>query len=75
MTTILKSGTYYLNNSGSKWIHLENGKKPKHEFRTKSGKIVTRTVQYYESWGNFGCVCISYKGKQIKVLADAVLED
>lgn len=69
------SETYYLNNSGSRWIVLENGKKPVHPFKTKSGKIVIRTVIYYESFGNFGSMCISYKGSKIKVLADTILDD
>jgi hypothetical protein len=69
------NGTYYLNNSGSRWVVFENGKKPKHKFETKSGKIVERTAIFYEAFGNFGSVCISYKGKKRNVLADTILED
>ena len=69
------SQVYYLNNSGSRWIVLENGKKPVHTFKTKSGKTVHRTAIFYESFGNFGSVCISYKGSKIKVLADSILND
>ena len=75
MNTIHTSQIYYLNNSGSRWIVLEDGKKPVHPFKTKSGKIIYRTAIFYESFGNFGSVCISYKGSKIKVLADTILDD
>lgn len=74
MTKVITE-TYYLNNSGSRWIVLENGKKPVHPFKTKSGKIILRTAQFYESFGNFGSICISWKGSKIKVLDDTVLDD
>jgi hypothetical protein len=61
----MRNGTFYLN----------NGKKDQRTWITKSGKEVTRTVIYYESFGNFGSCVISYKGKKISVLADSVLED
>ena len=68
--------TYYLNNSGSRWVVMDrNGNKPKHTFKTESGKEVTRTALFYESFGNFGLVWISWKGKKISVFADSILED
>ena len=70
-----KTGTFYLNNSGSRWVVLENGKKVTHTFQTKSGKNVTRTVIEFRSFGNFGSCVISYKGKKINVLTDSILED
>ena len=70
-----RNGLYYLNSSGSRWVIFENGKKPKHNFETKSGKKITRTAIFYESFGNFGSIKISYKGKLISVLADSILED
>jgi hypothetical protein len=69
------NGLFYLNNSGQKWVIYENGKKVKHTFKTKSGKEITRTAIYFESFGNFGSLVISYKGKKISVLADTILED
>jgi hypothetical protein len=69
------SGTYYLNNSGSRWIILKNGKKIKHTFETKSGKKVIRTLIECFAFGNFGGAVISYKGKKISVLMDTILED
>lgn len=64
------NGTYYLNNSGSKWVIFENGKRVKQDFQTKSGKTITRTVNYFSSFGNFATCNISYKGKKINVFAD-----
>jgi len=66
MEQVLKSQVYYLNKSGSRWIVLEDGKKPKHPFKTVSGRIITRTVQYYESFGNFGSMCIYLQRQQNK---------
>ena len=71
----MRNGTYYLNNSGSRWVIYENGKKITHTFKTRSGKEVTRTIIFFESFGNFGSVVISYKGKKIGVLIDTILED
>lgn len=68
--------TYYLNNSGSRWVSYDAiGNKVKQTFETKSGKFITRTVIFFESFGNFATCCISYKGKKIKVFADSLLED
>jgi hypothetical protein len=69
------NGVYYLNNSGHRWVVFENGKKSKITLKTQSGNEITRTVIFYESFGNFGIACISYKGKKIKVLADEILPD
>jgi hypothetical protein len=71
----MRNGTFYLNNSGSKWVTFENGKKVTLTFQTKTGKEITRTPIYFESFGNFGSALISYKGKKISVLADTILED
>ena len=71
----MKNGTYYLNNNGSRWVHFINGKKEKIKLKTISGKPIERTAIYYESFGNFSSVCISYKGKKINVLTDSLLQD
>lgn len=68
-------GTYYLNNTGSRWVEFKNGRKPTITLETKNGYRVTRTVQFYEQWGNFALAYISYKGKRISVFSDTVLED
>ena len=69
------NGTYYLNNSGSKWVNFTNGKKDTITLKTESGREITRTVIYYYSFGNFGGALISYKGKKTRVLADTILND
>jgi hypothetical protein len=71
----MRNGTYYLNNSGSRCVTYDNGKKSKHTFTTKSGAKITRTLIEQYSFGNFGGAIISYKGKKIKVLLDTILED
>jgi hypothetical protein len=71
----MRNGTYYLNNSGSRWVNLTNGKKDKITLKTESGKEITRTAIFYESFGNFASACISYKGKKINVLTDTILKD
>ena len=71
----MRNDTYYLNNSGSRWIHMINGKREKVSLTTKSGKRVERTANYYSSFGNFATVNISYKGKKINVFTDTLLED
>ena len=69
------NGTFYLNNSGSRWTHIVNGKRDSITLETKLGKQITRQVEYYESFGNFAVYAISYKGKRRKVFADTILED
>ena len=70
--------TLYLNNTGSRWVTYTDStyrEKVKIELTTTSGKVIERTVMFWESFGNFAVACISYKGKKIKVFADQVLED
>jgi hypothetical protein len=70
-----RNGTFYLNNSGTKWVAFEDGKKTTVTLETKSGKLVTRTAIYYEMFGNWATALISYKGKKISVFNDTILED
>lgn len=69
------TGTFYLNNTGHKWVNYTNGQKDKINLQTATGKKITRTVIYYESFGNFATALISYKGKKISVFPDTVLPD
>jgi hypothetical protein len=71
----MRNGVYYLNNSGHRWVIFTDGKKEKITMKTKAGKEVVRTAIFYESFGNFATVCISYKGKKINVFPDTLLED
>ncbi len=71
----MRNGTFYLNNTGHRWVNYDNGVKDKITLMTKSGKQVTRTAIYWQSFGNFATACISYKGKKISVFPDSTLED
>jgi hypothetical protein len=73
--TDMRNGIFYLNNSGSRWVVLENGKHSKITLSTKLGKSITRSVNYYEMFGNFATANISYKGKRLDVFSDTTLED
>ena len=67
------TNVYFLNNSGSRWIVLENGKKVKCEFNLANGETVKRTVIEFRQFGNFVTCLISWKGKKISVFSDSVL--
>lgn len=70
----MRNGLFYLNNTGSRWVVYNNGKKPVHEFQTESGQTVKRTAIFYEMFGNFATMQISWKGKKISVFPDTVLK-
>lgn len=63
----MRNGLFYLNNSGSRWVVLEDGKREK-IFAYVNGELIQRTVIFFESFGNFACACISFKGKRHKIL-------
>jgi len=65
----MRTGVFYLNNSGSRWIVLENGKKPKIQVLTPEG-FKNLTPLYYASFGNFGVVAIKYKGIKYELLPE-----
>jgi hypothetical protein len=68
--------TYYLDDTSSRWVHLDRfGNKDKITLETKSGKLITRTCQFYESFGQFTKVQITYKGERMLVFPDTILED
>lgn len=69
------NGTYYLNNSGHRWVNFTNGVKDKITLQTESGKTIKRTVLFYEMFGNFATAQISYKVKKINVFPDTILKD
>jgi hypothetical protein len=69
------TGTLYLNNSGSRWVNLNEGKRDKVTLSNKSGATITRSVNYYSMFGNHITVNICYKGVRRHVFTDTVLED
>jgi len=60
--------TYYLNNNGSRWINF-----PKERIKiiTPDGKVEYRLPIYFESFGNYASVCISWRGKRLNCLFDS----
>jgi len=65
----MRTGFFYLNNNGSRWVILENGKKPKINVLTPEG-FKKLTPLYYSSFGNFGAVAIKYKGIKYNLLPE-----
>lgn len=63
-----RSGTYYLNNTGHRWVVYKNGEKERVRVLYPDGFVKTRAILYYESFGNFAVMCISVKGKMKKFL-------
>jgi hypothetical protein len=64
----MRQGTYYLNNSGSKWVCF-----PKEKilvFHGAVGYCKMRAIHHYEAFGNFAVTCFPYQGKMHKVLAE-----
>ena len=74
----MKNGTYYLNNNGSKWVILEDGKRIKvlvyPDKYNGLETMVIRSVEYFESFGNFASACVSVKGKRIKTLSYQLID-
>lgn len=56
------SGVYYLNNSGSRWIVVEHGKRVQIYLKVH-GKIIKRAAIFFESFGNWASAYFKYKGK------------
>lgn len=60
----MREGTYYLNNDGSKWVTF-----PKEKilvYHGVNGYCKMRTIEHFESFGNFAVACLKYNGKMIK---------
>lgn len=66
------TGTYYLNNSGHRWVNFTNGEKDQTKVLFPDGHIENRTILYYESFGNFAVCCISLKGKKLTSFQDSI---
>jgi len=65
----MRTGTYYLNNHGSKWVTYPKEKVLVLDAKEKYCKV--RAIDHYEALGNFAVACLKYKGKMIS----AFLED
>lgn len=60
------NGTLYLNNSGSKWVVYEKGKKIKISFK-RDGQLHIRIPLFFEAWGNYSFAKVIYKNEKINV--------
>ena len=62
----MRNGTYYLNNSGSRFVNFVNGR---HDrvlvFHGAEGYCKKRSVCYYEMFGNGATAHVRYKGKMV----------
>lgn len=80
--------TVYTNNRGSRWIgyqvvwsekyqcsQTDFSKKQRIRLKTKSGKVIERSVIVWELFGNEALAHINYKGKRIRVSRSETLED
>lgn len=72
---------FYLNDSKSRWIYVDRlGRKDKIVLKTKSGRLETRTCQYYMKFykvdsKEFTVKCkITYKGNTLFVTEDTILD-
>lgn len=64
-----RTGTFYLNNSGSRWIVLDKGVKPKMKvlkdaYAPFTEPYIIVTPEFFESFGNFASLHYRYKGKK-----------
>jgi hypothetical protein len=82
-TTNTTYRTFYLNDKKSRWINVDTyGNKDKITLKTVSGKLITRTCQY---WGKFFLddnaktiilkTKITYKSRTYFVTENSILED
>ena len=59
-----------------RWFYVDiYARKNYFTLKTMSGKIITRTAQYYQQVGHDVRICITYKGKTRLVSKNEVLED
>lgn len=62
--------TYYLNNSGSRWVNVDsNGKHDRVKiFFPETGITKEYAVDYHESIGNFAVAYVKIKGKREQLM-------
>jgi len=67
----MRNGTFYLNNSGSRWVVLKDGKHDMPFYLLlKDGTYKLRQADYYTTWGNWSCIVYRYKGVQYRSIPD-----
>jgi len=62
--------TYYLNNSGSRWVNMDaRGNREKvRVFFPETGTIKSYSIRYFEAIGNFAVAYIRIKGKTVQLM-------
>lgn len=66
----------YLNKDKTRWCRLDQyGNRDKMTLFTKSGKSITRTIQFYEIRHNRTYIQITYKGERGLITPTTTLED
>jgi hypothetical protein len=62
-----RTGIFYLNNRGDRWVVLKKGKKPKIEIQpdtySEFDHPIIRTAICFENFGNFASARFWYKGE------------
>lgn len=72
----MRTGTFYLNNHGSKWVVLPKEKHMKARVIHRAANYdKIRTIDYFESFGNFGAAVVRYKGKKHSILPEGPDKD
>ena len=62
--------------NNTRWCYLDQyGRKDHVTLKTESGKLITRTAQYYQIVNDEVKIYITYKGDGILVTEDYVLDD
>ena len=60
----MKTGIFYLNNSGHRWISITNGKKEKvNVLFPETGIVKQYTIAHWEAIGNFAVAYTRIRGK------------
>lgn len=62
-----RDGLYYLNNTGTRWVIIENGRNARRTFKVKFGGTVTRAVKHFDQAGNFVTCNVWWRGRRINV--------
>jgi hypothetical protein len=67
--------TFYLNNSGHRWVNLNEGKREKlNVFFPENNSNKSLTVHHWEAIGNFAVPYVRQKGKQIQLMPSSKKE-
>jgi len=65
-------GIYYLNNSGSRWIIVEGGRRVRVKVNPDKynglKNFIIRSPNYFEAFGNFVRICVNIGGKKIMTM-------